>query len=75
MATLYGIIFAVSLLMVAICFFVDRKRDIWPMLLFISVSVCDLGYFLLSLSKTLDGALWANRLAYLGNVFQPFFMR
>lgn len=74
MATLYGIVFAVSLLMVAIYFFVDRKRDVWLMLLFVSVSVCDLGYFLLSLSKTLDGALWANRLAYLGNVFLPFFM-
>ncbi len=74
MVTLYGIVFIVSLLMIAIYFFVDRKRDIWLMLLFVSVSVCDLGYFLLSLSKTLDGALWANRIAYLGNVFLPFFL-
>ncbi|MBE6782665.1 MAG: hypothetical protein E7536_01480 [Ruminococcaceae bacterium] len=74
MATLYGIVFAVSLLMIVTCFFVDRKRDTWLMLLFVSVSVCDLGYFLLSLSRTLDGALWANRLAYLGNVFLPFLL-
>lgn len=28
----------------------------------------------MSLSKTLEGALWANSVAYLGNVFLPFFL-
>jgi len=74
MSVIYGIFSAVSLLMIGAYFYVDRKRDIWLMLLFISVAVCDIGYFLLSLSKTLDGALWANRIAYLGNVFLPFFL-
>ena len=72
MTTVYGIIFAVALLMIGVYFFVDRKRDIWLMLLFISVAVCDLGYFLLSASETLNAALWSNRLAYLGSVFLPF---
>ena len=72
MTTVYGIIFAVALVMVGVYFFVDRKRDIWLMLLFISVAVCDLGYFLLSASETLNAALWSNRLAYLGSVFLPF---
>lgn len=72
MTTVYGIIFAVALVMVGVYFFVDRKRDIWLMLLFISVTVCDLGYFLLSASETLNVALWSNRLAYLGSVFLPF---
>ena len=72
MTTVYGIIFAVALVMVGVYFFVDRKRDIWLMLLFISVTVCDLGYFLLSASETLNAALWSNRLAYLGSVFLPF---
>ncbi len=72
MTTFYGIIFVISLLMIPAYFFVDRKRDIWLFQLFISVAVCDLGYFLLSLSKSLDFALWANRIAYLGNVFLPF---
>lgn len=39
-----------------------------------SVFVADLGYFLLSASKTLGFALMANRIAYFGNVFLPFFM-
>ena len=72
MTTVYGIIFAVALVMVGVYFFVDRKRDIWLMLLFISVAVCDLSYFLLSASETLNAALWSNRLAYLGSVFLPF---
>ena len=74
MTTVYGIVFAVALLMVGVYFFVDRKRDIWLMLLFVSIAVCDAGYFLLSTSKTLEAALWSNRLAYLGSVFLPFFM-
>ena len=74
MTTVYGIIFAVALVMIGAYFFVDRKRNNWLMLLFISVAVCDCGYFLLAASETLDGALWSNRLAYLGSVFLPFSM-
>ncbi len=72
MTTVYGIIFAVALAMIGVYFFVDRKRDIWLMLLFVSVAVCDLGYYLLSASQTLDSALWSNRISYLGCVFLPF---
>lgn len=72
MSTVYGIAMAVSLLMIGVYYFVDRKHDKWLGLLFGSVAVCDIGYFLLSLSDTLNTALWANRLAYLGNVFLPF---
>ena len=72
MSSIYGLAMAVSLLMIGVYYYVDRKHDKWLLLLFVSVAVCDFGYFLLSLSKTLDAALWANRIAYLGNVFLPF---
>lgn len=72
MTTLYGIIFVISLLMIATYYYVDRKRDIWLLFLFVCVAICDLGYFLLSVAKSLDFALWANRIAYLGNIFLPF---
>lgn len=72
MAAIYGIIFVISLLMIAVYFFIDRKRDVWLLFLFICVAVCDLGYFLLAVSKNLDFALWANRIAYLGCIFLPF---
>ena len=72
MSTVYGLAMAVSLLLIGVNYYVDRKHDKWLLLLFVSVAVCDFGYFLLSLSKTLDAALWAHRIAYLGNVFLPF---
>lgn len=72
MSVIYGIIFVVSLFMIVAYFLVDKKRDTWLLMLFICVAVCDLGYFLLSVAKNLSFALWANRVAYLGNVFLPF---
>lgn len=72
MSTVYGLAMAVSLLMIGVYYYVDRKHDKYLLLLFVSVAVSDFGYFLLSLSKTLDAALWSNRISYLGNVFLPF---
>lgn len=72
MSTVYGLAMAVSLLMIGVYYYIDRKHDKWLLSLFVSVAVCDFGYFILSLSKTLDAALWSNRIAYLGSVFLPF---
>lgn len=74
MALAYGITALVSLCMVGVCVIADKKRDVWLLLVFVSVSVCNLGYFMLSVSRDLDGALNSNRIAYLGSVFLPFFM-
>lgn len=70
----YGIIALVSLCMVGACVAADKKRDVWLILVFVSVSVCNLGYFMISVSPDLGAALNSNRLAYLGSVFLPFFM-
>lgn len=72
MSTVYGIAMAVSLIMTGVYYRIDKRQDKWLGLLFASVAVCDIGYFLLSLSSTLDAALWSNRIAYLGSVFLPF---
>jgi len=74
MSAAYGLISLVALLLIGVCLGVDRKRDIWLLSLFASVFVCDFGYFLVSISKTLDFALMANRISYLGSVFLPLFM-
>ncbi len=74
MSLAYGIIALVSLCMVGVCVVADKKRDIWLLFVFVSVSVCNLGYFMLSVSPNLSSALNSNRLAYLGSVFLPFFM-
>ncbi len=74
MSLAYGIIALISLCMVGVCVLADKKRDAWLLLVFVSVSVCNLGYFMLSISKDLGDALNSNRLSYLGSVFLPFFM-
>ena len=74
MSLAYGIIAVISLSMVGICVLADKKRDEWLIWLFVSVALCNLGYFMISVSKDLDAALNSNRIAYLGSVFLPFFL-
>lgn len=74
MSVFYGIACFLSLILLIAYFFVDKKRDKCLMLLFISILVCNTGYFMLSLSKHLTFALISNSIAYVGNVFLPFFM-
>ncbi|MBE6981410.1 MAG: hypothetical protein E7437_03700 [Ruminococcaceae bacterium] len=71
---LYGITAVVSALLLVSLFFIVKKKNRWYILLFVSVAVVNLGYFLLSISQTLSGALMSNRLAYFGSVFLPFAM-
>ncbi len=51
-----------------------RKRNFWFLLLFFSVFIVNVGYLALSCSQTLEFALHANRLSYLGSVFLPMAM-
>ncbi len=74
MSVTYGIICAISLVLIGVCLAVDRKKNICLLLLFISVFVCNLGHFLLSIAPTLSFALNANRIAYLGQVFLPLLL-
>ncbi|MBE6870565.1 MAG: hypothetical protein E7491_01265 [Ruminococcaceae bacterium] len=74
MSITYAVIVAVALLLLAVyCFFV-RKKETWLLLLFISITVANVGYFLLSISKTLTFAIFANDVVYLGSVFLSMFM-
>lgn len=46
-----------------------RKREPWLLLLYVFVTVVNIGYFLLSISNTVTFALIANDIAYFGSVF------
>lgn len=48
-----------------------KHKDRWYIILFCAIFTVNSGYFLLSISKTLEFALWANRLSYFGSVFLP----
>ena len=76
MAIAYGLIFALSLIMPPLYFAFIRKKqnEPWLLGLFLCVCVVTLGYFLVSISKTVELALWANKITYLGQVFVPMCM-
>lgn len=70
----YGIVALVSLALTLGYRFMSKSREKWLMLLLVAVSVVNAGYFMLSSSLSLEGALWANRISYLGSVFLPLCM-
>ena len=72
-SVVYGVITVVSLLLVAYCVIIHKKEH-WFLLLFSSVFIVNIGYFTLAISKTIEEALLANRIAYLGSVFLPMSM-
>ena len=74
MSIAYGILCVISLVLIGVCLAVDRKKDICLLLLFVSVFVCNLGQFLISVAPSLSFALNGNRVAYLGQVFLPLLM-
>lgn len=74
LSVIYGITAVLSLLLLVGYCCVARKKDKWFLLLFSSVLVVNIGYFLLSVSTSLEQALMANRLAYLGSVLLPLSM-
>lgn len=72
MSILYGITATISLILLIMYCLLLRNKDKWFVLLFSSVFVVNLGYYMLSISTTIDSALFANRVSYFGSVFLPF---
>lgn len=69
MSIIYGIIAGIALLLLTGYCFLVRKKEFWLLLLYICVFIINCGYFLISLSRTVEFALFANKVAYLGSVF------
>lgn len=67
----YGIMAVLAVIMLLGYFCLVKKKEAWFTVLFTSVAVVNAGYFSLSVSTTLEEALLANRIAYLGSVFLP----
>lgn len=70
----YLLTFIAALLLLLVYCVAPHKKSAWTVTLFLSISVVNGGYTLLAFSKTLDVALWGNRIAYLGSVFLPIAM-
>ena len=72
----YGVIFLISLVLIPLYFaFVRKKQDEpWLFVFFCCVSIVNLGYTLIAVSGTVEFALFANKVAYLGQVMLPLCM-
>ena len=46
-----------------------KTKEFWLMMLYVCVSVVNLGYLLMSLANTIEFAVFGNDVAYLGSVF------
>ena len=68
MTVTYGIMVAMAVILLIGYLAIVQKKEPWLLLLYISVAVVNTGYFLLSLSKTLTFAIFANDLSYLGSI-------
>lgn len=64
---LISLVFAIGLLVAYLV--MVKNKEFWLTMLYICVSVVNLGYTLLSMADTLEFALFGNDVAYLGSVF------
>lgn len=69
MITTYAILSVVAIILLISYFVLVRKIEPWLCLLYVCVAVVNVGYFLLSISKTLKFAIFANDIVYFGSVF------
>ena len=65
----YGITMALSVLFFVLYRILVKKREFWLSLLFVCIALVNVGYLMLSLAKSVEFAIFANDVAYLGSVF------
>ena len=72
----YGALFLLSLVLLPLYFLFVRKKqnEPWLLFLFACVAVVNLGYTLIAFANTVEFALFANKITYLGQVLIPLCM-
>lgn len=71
---LYLTAFLISIVNLVLLFMVSSRRSAYYVLTFVTMAVSNAGYFALALSKSLEEAILANKMAYFGGCFLPFYM-
>lgn len=74
MSIIYGVITLAAFILMIGYLRLIKEKEKWLQYLYISVFGINAGYFFISISNTLQGALFANRIVYLFSVFLPFFV-
>ena len=65
----YAIMAIIATILLVGYFALVRQKEPWLLLLYVFVTIVNVGYFLLSISKTVEFAIFANDVAYFGSVF------
>ncbi len=69
MSLIYGTVAVFSVLMAAAYFLWEKRKEKHFSALYIFVAIANCGYFLQSVSGSLRGALWTNRISYFGSAY------
>ena len=65
----YSITTGLSIILFVLYKKLIKKKEFWLSLLFACITVVNVGYLMLSLAKSVEFAIVANDVAYLGSVF------
>jgi DNA-binding CsgD family transcriptional regulator len=65
----YSICFVAAVGLLIAYSLIVKNKEFWMTMLYISITVVNLGYLLMSLANTVGFALFANDIAYLGSIF------
>ena len=65
----YGITLALAIGLLIAYLLMVKNKEIWLIMIYICVTVVNLGYLLLSMANTVEFAVFGNDVAYLGSVF------
>ena len=71
LTVIYGVTSVAAWLLLFVCIALTKRREPCLPVLFACIATVNTGYCALSLATTLDTALSANSIAYLGSVFLP----
>lgn len=69
MTVAYSITLFLAVGLLAAYMIMVKKKEIWLTMLYICVTIVNLGYLLLSVSRSVNFAIFANDVAYFGSVF------
>lgn len=68
MAVAYGLMLLVSIILLIVYCLVMKKKEKWLLVFYASICIVQVGYLLLSVSKTTEMALLFNKLTYFGQI-------
>lgn len=68
MAYAYGLMLLIAIVLLIIYCLIIKKKEKWLIVFYVSICIVQLGYLLLSISKTVEMALLFNKISYLGQI-------